>query len=322
MPNTVNFENFGDELMRTIDGNGQIILESVVHGAQSLVDDFDVVTTRDKAPLVRLDVKDSWAPASDDFNGKKALEVRSRIATFNEGDIDLFITNSQIKEVYQSYLGWLKAPNVPLSDVTAKPFELFFLDHVISKHFDFVRKKTAWNGVYNAAGSGAGSLTDGFIKQFATGRGVSGDILPTHVFDGDPITDANAYAQFNGVAKLVKEVNEDLLQETLNVYCSLSAYDSYRRNRQTLFPNFVAPDARPDQLDDYTNLRFKIDPGLTGKSTIVITPQHNMKFVCNEDPRKYTLTIIRDVKGWKISIRVSLGFDYASPDWVFLNDLI
>lgn len=322
MPNVLNFDNFGDALMRTIDGNGAIILDSVYHGAQSLSNDFTVIKTRDQAALVQLGVKDSWAPASDDFNPKQALEVRSRLATFKEGDIDLFITLSQIKEAYQSYLGWIKTPGLSLNQVTAKPFELFFLELIIQKHFDFVRKKTSWGGVYNQAGTGAASLADGFIKMFTTGRAVGGDILSTHVFDGDTITAANSYAQFNGVADRVAAVNEDLLSDDLLAYCSLTAYDLYREGRQAKYPNFVAPDARPTVFDKYTGITFKVDPGLQGKSTIVITPKKNMMFVCNEDPSKYTLTIIRDVKGWKVSIRASFGFDYASPDWVFLNDNI
>lgn len=322
MPNVVNFDNFGDELMSTIDGNGQVILDAIRHGAESLSNDFDVIVTRDKAPLVRLDVKDAWSPASDDFNPKSALDVNSRFATFKEGDIDLFITNSQIKEVYQSYLGWIKTGAKSLAEVNANPFEMFFLSHIIGKHFDFVRKKTAWGGVYNASGTGAGALADGFIKMFTTGRAVGGDIASTHVFDGDVITAANAYDQFNGVANLVKSVNEDLLSDDLLAYCSLTAYDHYRAARRTLFPNFVGPGDRPAEFDDFTNIKFKIDPGLSGKSTIVITPKKNMLFVCNEDPTKYTLTIIKDVKGWKLNIRASLGFDYASPDWVFLNDNI
>ena len=95
----INFEKFDDALMQTIDGNGQIILDSVVYGAESLANDFTVLVTRDKAALVQLDVKDSWKPASDAFDGKQALSVRSRFATFKEADIDLEITLSQINEV-------------------------------------------------------------------------------------------------------------------------------------------------------------------------------------------------------------------------------
>lgn len=316
----VNFENFHEDLMSTIDGDGQIVLDSIVNGAETLGSDFKVLKTRERAALVQLDVKDAWAPASDDFNAKRAIEVRSRFATFKEGDIDLEVTLSQIKEYYQTYLGWIKTQGRTLNEVNDNPFELFFLNHVIGKHFEFIREKTAWGGVYNAAGAGAGSLTDGFIALFTAGRGVSGDILPTHVFDGEAITASNAYAQVNGVADLVKNVSEKLLRRNLNCYLSLSAYDNYRKNRRTLFPTHVGPADRPEVLDDYTNIRFKVDPGLVGKSTVVIAPQENMLFVCNDDPGKYRLSIVKDVKSFKISIRASLGFDYASPDWVFLND--
>jgi len=322
MPQVINFDNFHEDLMRTIDGDGQVILNSIVYGAQSLGNDFDVIVTRDKAALVRLDVKDAWVPASDTFNAKQALEVKSRYATFKEGDIDLEITLSQIKEVYQTYLGWVKTKGRTLNELNDNPFELYFLNHIISSHFQFVRLNTAWNGVFNAAGSGAGALVDGFIAMFTAGRAVGGDIAASHVFDGDVITDANAYAQINGVADLVKSVKPQLLLEPLNVYCSLNSYDNYRKRRRELFPNHVGPADRPTQLDDYSNMTFNVDPGLAGKSTVVITPKRNMKFVANEDPGKYRLAIIKDVKSWKLSIRASLGFDYATPDWLFLNDQV
>ena len=317
-----NFEAFDADLMRTIDGNGQIILDSVVYGAQSLGNDFQVLVTRDKAALVQLDVKDAWKPASDAFNAKQALDVRSRFATFKEADIDLEITLSQIKEVYQSYIGWVKAPGRTLIEVSDTPFEMFFLNHILSTHFEMLRLNTAWNGVYNAAGSGAGSLVDGFLTMFTAGRGVNGDIKAEHVFDGAVITALNAYDQFNGVAELVKSVRPKMLLKDLDVKCSLQAYDNYRKNRRTLFKEHVGPADRPTVLDDFSNMKFKVDPGLAGKDTIVITPPKNLLFVCNADPGQYRLSIVKDVKSYKISIRVSLGFDYATPDELFLNDNI
>lgn len=317
-----NFDAFDADLMRTIDGNGQIILDSVVYGAQSLGNDFQVLVTRDKAALVQLDVKDAWKPASDGFDPKQALDVRSRFATFKEADIDMEITLSQIKEVYQSYIGWVKAPGRTLIEVSDTPFEMFFLNHILSTHFEMLRLNTAWNGVYNAAGSGAGSLVDGFLTMFTAGRGVNGDIKAEHVFDGAIITALNAYDQFNGVADLVKSVRPKMLLKDLDVKCSLQAYDNYRKNRRVLFKEHVGPADRPTVLDDYSNMKFKVDPGLAGKDTIVITPPKNLLFVCNADPGQYRLSIVKDVKSYKISIRVSLGFDYATADELFLNDNI
>ena len=318
----INFDNFHEDLMQTIDGNGQIVMDSIVWGAQTLKDDFTVLITRDKAALLQLDVKDAWKPASDDFNSKQAIDVRSRYATFKEADIDLEITLSQIKEVYQTYLGWIKAPGRTLIEVSDNPFELYFLNHIIAAHFEFIRLNTAWNGVYNAAGSGAGSLADGFITMFTAGRGVGGDIAAANVFEGTALTAANAYDQFNGIAELVKDVRPKMLLKELEVKCSLQSYDLYRKNRRVLFKEHVGPADRPETLDDFSNMKFRVDPGLAGKDTIAITPKKNLLFVCNADPGQYRLSIVKDVKSWRLSIRASLGFDYATPDELFLNDLV
>ncbi|MPR36535.1 hypothetical protein [Salmonirosea aquatica] len=322
MAKTIDFSNFHTDLMRTIDGDGAIIQDRVMFGAERLGSDFTLLLTRDRAPLVRMSVKDAWRPAGDNFDPKAALEVKTRFASFKEADIDLEFKYSDIKEAYQTYLGWLKTPGLSLNDVNKNPFELFFLGYILAKHFEFLRLNTAFKGVYNAAGSGAGSLADGFIAKFATGRGVGGDIAASHVFTAAAITASNAYAQVNGVADLVAATDQKLLNENLNVYTSRTVYDKYRQNRRTLFPNHVGPADRPTTLDDYSNMTFVNEPGLAGKDTIVITPKQNLLFVCNEDINMFSINIVKQIKSWQLTVRVSLDFDYATPDWIYLNDKV
>lgn len=317
----IDFNNFHEELMRTTQGGGAIIQESIMYGAETLGRDFTVVQSRDKTPLLSLSVKDGWKPASDNFTGQNVLSAKSRIVSFREGDIDIEFTLSDIKKAYQTYLGWLKTPGLSLNEVNQTPFELFFLRYIVGKHFEFLRLKTAWRGVYNAAGSGAASLTDGFLTKFIAESQVGGDIASSHIFDGTALTDANAYAQFNGVAELLASTDENLLHQELGVYCSRVAYDKYRRNRQTKFPNHVGPADRPDTLDDYSNMKFVIDPGLNGSDAITITPPQNLLFVCNEDPTVFTINVVKAIKSYQITIRASLDFDFATGDWIFRNDL-
>lgn len=322
MPAPLNFTNFHADLMKTYDGNGQILMDAVWKGVESLKNDFTVVTTRDKKPLVGLDVKDGWKPAKDTFDPSEVLAVRSRIVSFRSADIDIEIKRSDIETAYKTYLGWIKTPGRTLKEVQNNPFELYFIDYVIAKHFEFIRLKTAWKGVYNAAGSGAGVIADGLITKTTAGRGVGGDIKAAHVFEGAAITDATAYAQVNGVTALVASVRPELLNEPLNIYFSQASYDKYRKNRRALFPEHVGPADRPTVSDDYSNMSFVIDPGLAGKDTIVVSPKKNLLFVGNEDPGAYLLSIDKRVKSWEMNIRVSCDFDYASPDWLFLNDRV
>lgn len=322
MAKTIDFTNFHIDLMNTIDGNGTIIQEKVMYGAERLGSDFTPLLTRDRAPLVRMNVKDAWKPASDTFTGTQALEVLTRFASFKEADIDLEFKLSDIKEAYKSYIGWLKTPGRTLNEVNNDPFELFFLGYILERHFELLRLNTAFKGVYNAAGSGAASLADGFIAKFATGRGGGGDIAGSHVFTAAAITAANAYDQVNGVANLVGATNEKLLNENLNVYTSRGVYDKYRQNRRTLFPNHVGPADRPETLDDFSNMTFVNEVGLSGKDTIIITPKENLLFVCNEDINMFSINVVKQIKGWQLTVRVSLDFDYATSDWVYLNDKV
>lgn len=315
-----NFTGFDSGLLRTFDGNGALIQDAVMWGADTFSRDFNVLKTRDKAPLVRLDVKDGIRAASQTFTGQAILDVKSRIATFREADIDIEITYDDVKQAYQTYLGWLKEPSRSLSEVRESPFELFFIRTVIAKHFEFIRLKTVWKGVFHATNVGANNITDGFIAMFTAGRAT--DIAASHVFTGAAITNANGYAQVNGVAAKIAEVNEKLLAESQNVYMSQGVYDKYRVNRRTLFPEHVGPADMPTRLDDYSNMGIVIDPGLAGKDTVAITKKENLVFVCNEDPGQFSLSIVKQVKSWQLSIRLSVGFDYATPDWLYLNDLV
>lgn len=320
MPANLDFTGFDTGLLRTFDGNGQLIQDAVMYGAQNLANDFNVQLTRDKAPLVRVEMKDGMKVASDDFVGQRIANVKSRIAVFSEGDIDVEIKFSEIKAIYQSYLGWLLAPNKTLADVRETPFELFFVQKIIAQHFEFIRLKTAWKGIYNATAIGSENLTDGFIVKSTAGRAQGGDISSSHVFEGAAITASNAYAQVNGVANVLAAANEKLLNEELNAYMSRTTYDKYRQNRRALFPNFVGPMDTPTTLDDYSNIKIVVDPGLAAKETIAITKKENLVFIANEAPGAYTLSVVRAIKSYQISIRLSAGFDYASPDWWFSND--
>lgn len=314
--------NFDANLLKIYEEKGgQIIQDAVVFGAESLRNDFRTVVTRDKAPLIKVDIKDGLRAASDTFTGQNVLAVKSRIADFRDADIDLEITNSDVKELYRSYLGWIMNPTRTEAEVRDNPFELFFVNQVVAKHLQFVRMKTSWKGVYHATNIGANNIADGLIAKITAGI-VATTIADTHVFESTAISTSNAYAQVNGVAALVAAADETLLYSPMQISMSQATYDKYRANRRTLFPNFVGPQDRPTTHDDHSNMTFKVDPGLSGKDTIVVTPPDNLIFCVNEDPGSFSINIVRQAKSWQISIRISAGFDFATGDWMFTNDAV
>lgn len=321
----IDFSEFGTDLMRTVQdmGGNIIIVNSVMDGVAALQNDFSTEIIRDRGLLVSAEFIDAFKAASDTFAGQKTMEVRSRYASFTEGDIDIKITYDDIKKAYRTYLGWIVEPTRTEADVRDNPFELFFIRQIIKAHFQFVRTKTTWKGVYNPAPIGAENIADGLLKQLTLGRSAGGDIKSSHVFEAAAtITDANCYDQVNGLAQLLVSEREDLLNIPLNFYISQRNYDRYRKGRRASFPEHIGPGEKPTTLDDQTNITFVIDPGLVGKDTMVITPKQNLKFIANEAPGAYSVSIAKQVKHWELSIRVSVGFNYASPDLIFLNDKV
>ncbi|UHG93370.1 hypothetical protein [Spirosoma oryzicola] len=319
----IDFSNFGADLMRTVQDNGGtiIVTNAVMDGVAALRNDFATELTRDRALLLSAEFIDAFKAASQSFTGQQAMVLRPRYAEFTQGDIDLEITFDDIQKAYRSYAGWIMEPTRTEADVRENPFELFFVRRIIAAHFMFVRQKTSWKGIYNPTPVGAENIADGLLKKTAAGR-ASGEIKASHVFTSAAITVNNAYDQVNGVANLITTARPDLLSIPLNYYISQTDYDLYRKNRRTLFKEHVGPADKPTTLDDYTNITFVIDPGLAGKNTKVITPKDNLKFIANEAPGQYSINIVKQVKSWQISIRVSVGFDYASPELLFLNDAI
>jgi len=304
-------------------GGNIVIVNSVLDGVAALQNDFETEIIRDRGLLVSAEFLDAFKAASDTFAGQEAVKVKSRYASFTEGDIDLKITYDDIKKAYRSYLGWMLEPTRSEAEVRDMPFELFFIRRIIAVHFQFIRTKTTWKGVYNPTPIGAENIADGFLKKLTTGRAAGGDIASGHVFTASAtITDANAYEEVNGLAGQLVSVREDLMNVPLNYYLSQRNYDKYRHNRRDLFSYHVSPADKPATLDDYSNISFVVDPGLVGKDTMVITPKQNLKFIANEAPGAYSISIVKQVKHWEISIRVSVGFDYASPDLLFLNDKV
>ena len=322
----IDFSNFGTELMKTVQdmGGNIIIVNSVMDGVASLQNDFTTELIRDRGLLVSAEFIDSFKAASDTFAGQNAMTLRTRYATFTEGDIDLKITYEDIKKAYRTYLGWVMEPSRTEAEVRDNPFELFFVRRIIAAHFQFVRLKTAWKGVFNPTPVGSENIADGFLKKFAIGRAAGGDIKSSHVHTAPAggITDANAYDEVNAVAQLLSDTRPDLLTIPTNFYLSQNNYDKYRKARRALYPTHVSPSEKPTVLDDFTNISFVVDPGLAGKDTMAITPKENLKFIANEAPGVYSISVVKQVKHWEVSIRVSVGFDYATPELLFLNDKV
>lgn len=319
---TLDFTNFGSSLLRTIQGMGNItLIDAMMDGVAALRNDFNVRLMRDKGALVSVEFLDAFKAASDTFEGRKGANIRSREVSFTEGDIDIEIKLSDVKEAYRSYLGWIVEPTRSEAEVRKTPFELFFIRQIIANHFAFIRTKTSWKGAIGS-GIGANNIADGLLVKTAAAR-TSGEIAASHVFTAaTTITSSNAYAQVNGVADLIVATKPELLNMPLNCYLDQTRYDMYRKNRQTLFPNHVGPADRPTELDDYSNIKFVVDPGLAGKSTICITPKSNLVFAGNEAPGDYYFNAIQAIKSTQVTARVSLSFDFASPDLIFLNDKV
>ena len=322
MPAITNFSTFPAVLMNTYEDNAEILVDAVIDGVKTLNNDFNVKKCRNKAPLLTQDFIDAAQVAQQPFNPQTAWTVKTRLASFDSIDIDLTMTYADIKQYYDSYMGELMMGGKSLAEVRKNPFEAYFLKQIIKRHFAFFRTKTTWKGSRVAGPIGSQFVADGLNVKTAIGRAAGGDIPGSQWLAQAPMTVANAYAQVSAIIGLVNTNKPELLSGDLNCYMSQNTYTLYRQNRRALFPNTVGPDDKPTISDDYSNVNFVIDSGLAGKDTVLVTRKENLCVITNDSPETFSMNIVPQVKGFDINIRYELGMDYATPNWMFLNNLV
>ncbi|OJW76340.1 hypothetical protein [Spirosoma sp. 48-14] len=317
------FSKLPSALMQVFDGKKEIITDVLTDGEAKIRELYQLLVTDNKSPLVNLQIMDILRAASDDFTPSQgALQFGARVPTFEDVDIDLQFTTGEIQTLYRSYLQYVKGLSSE-KDVLANPFEVFFLEQILRTARANLIEKASWKAVKNAANTGAIYAITGLLSKLTTGRQAGGDIPAGNVFtSATTVDDTNSYEQVIGLCQTVETTNQAMLEIPLQLRCSPGMARSINRRRQAKFPNLVRPNEVMRQVDGYENIVITPDVGLTGKSTMVITPGSNLNFVCNEDVSAYTLTVVKDVKAIKINIRMSVGFDYGFGKFTFLNDKV
>ncbi|MVM37274.1 hypothetical protein GO730_05865 [Spirosoma sp. HMF3257] len=316
------FSKLPTALMQVFDGKKEIITDVLTDGDAKIRELYNLLVTDNKSPLVNLQIMDILRAASDDFTPSAgALQFGARIPTFEDVDIDLQFTTGEIQTLYRSYLQYVKGLSSE-KEVLANPFDVFFLEQILRQARANLVEKASWKAVKNASNTGSVYSITGLLSKVTAAR-TALEIPAAQVFTAaTTIDDTNSYEQAISMCQLVEAQNQAMLEIPLQFRCSPGMARSINRRRQAKFPNLVRPNEVMRQIDNYENITITPDVGLTGKSTMLITPGSNLNFVCNEDVSAYTLTVVKDVKAIKINIRMSVGFDFGFGKFMFPNDKV
>lgn len=309
------------ELMRYVEHNPEIITDLVQDGFKSLGQDFDVRYADDEETITNMRVMDILRVASDDFTPVKAAEFGFRKWKMQDIDADIFIPRSQVLSLAKSWLRSAKRVG-SVQEVLDNPVETFFLREIVQGQGLFLRENSVWKGDADTAQTGSLHAVDGLILKLVAATS-GGEIPAGHVVAAPAnlaTSDEAVYEHIQALCDKYADVLPRMAESSAEIRLSRKMKQRYDRGRRAKFPDSVGPNDTTISPDDYENFKFKIDVGLAGKSTIVITPPQNLFF--GTDGGQNRLTIDPQVKGWNVNLFFRCAFDFAYGKFIVRNNQV
>lgn len=224
---------------------------------------------KDERVLGVLNVEDIVKPyskANSGFNPTaNAIDFKPRILKVRKAQVDLELHELDLEN---SYYGFLRSQGSNYSEIT---FEAYLFDEITKKIAHQLRMQTLFGGVYNASGTNAIAVCDGFKKLIADE--ISGGAI-TPIATGT-ISDSNVKDK---VYQVYDSVGEPYKMEPLIGLVSPQVYDWFvRKWRADHGANNNYQGITQNEFPvEGTMLTIKREPGLTGSSRIIITTKNNI----------------------------------------------
>jgi len=319
MPQSLDLTAIPADLQRYVEANPEIITDLVQDGFQQINNDFDVRYADDEEVITNMHVMDILRVASDDFTPLKAAEFGYRKWKMQEVDADMFIPRSQLTSLAKSWLRDAKRVG-SVQETLDNPFEAFFLREIIQGQGLFMRENSAWKGDQDTAQTGSLYALDGLLYKMIAGV-ADGSIPAANTLTITTFADdAAVYDHIQALCDKYADVLPRLAESRGEIRLSRKMKMRYDKGRRAKFPNTVGPQDVALSPDDYENLVFTVDVGLFGKDTVIITPPKNLFF--GTDGSQNRLTIIQDVKGWKVNLFFRAAFDFAYGKFIVRNNKV
>lgn len=314
----IDFENLPNELQGIAVSKGYLLPTYMFDAMSQLLASVDVIQNDGKTPLYTWEFFDLMKKAEDAFNPGKIAELKARIPSIEDFEIDTTVSRSEVMTHFRSYQAWLFGLK-SLNEALKGDFAVYFLRNAMQ---DLLFKKLAikgfWGGVRttNQADRGADKNFTGMIKRITDGSGVGGDIPTGNVITSAIIAAANAYAEINEHAQKAY-ADQDLAGIEKNYYLSENDYLLYCKGRQAASNNTIAPGATTDSPDWMPNIKFNTQAGLAGQDFQLITPKSNLKFSVNDNPTNFNFEMLKVMKGWQLNLLASGGADYGYGRYLY-----
>lgn len=279
---------------------------------KALFNDFNVLPgIKDELVLTTFQFKSllkpytkTWSPAAD--QGKltpRTLKVRL-------GKVEL---EEEPVKYRNTYLGHVMKTGV---DPTDHPFEQFFSEQVMRKIADDIKRHLIWNGVYDAAGSDASDVNNGFHTIIAAEITA---LKLTPVVTG-AIDATNAVTKLKAMYRTLPKEYREI---PLVIYCSYADYDAYCDHYQTLH-NALPYNTQFEQvyLEGSNKLvLFKPQAGYGTSRRVIMTPQENMNIGVDLESDQEKIGVMQN-NPWAVMFYALMahGVQIGTLEALFVND--
>ncbi|GAB3892355.1 hypothetical protein GCM10028803_05090 [Larkinella knui] len=282
------------------------------------IDDYMTsIQTSDEVVLSELEIGDVAQPGGKDtFNPTiNAVKPNARIGKVRQVKIDVLFSHTKIMALYKSWLGKVKAKRINPEEV---PLEEYITAGILAKYRENIRVKTLFNGVYNAAGTTPLDVMDGIRTQILA-EITSGGIPSGNIIDTAVITVSNAVAEFE---KIVAALPDAELYGDLVCVTSRQLKTFYELNYRALYGTLPYNDGQSKNVIVGTNIRFVVEPGLSGFARPLFTPKGNLVYLYDDMDGSDSLAVdyqkrTRDL-AWLMDAQVGTGI--AQPSRIWTND--
>lgn len=243
----------------------------------------------------------------DTLNGTdRTLEIK-------RAKMDFLIEPEKFRTTY------LQQVRSGLTDPNAIPYENFLMEMQFKKFLAEINDSTAYLGVYNASGTNAVAIADGWgtiLAALISGSAVAPETLGT-------INNTNAVSKFQTLYRSMPEAFRNM-ETVLN--CSYEMFDNYKDNLPSgtniVFVNTNNPEGEEQLYLLGSNKRCKIVPRtwMSGSERIIITPKDNLVMGLGFGNDAPTIEIIPALSSLKCRINYFVGFQIADPAVIFCNE--
>ncbi len=257
-----------------------------------------------------------------------ASVARPFTSTFGATDSSLAFSDREIRtrlgkgewliNTTDFYNSWLEEnlPNgFPDQTKEAVPFSKYVFEQIIKQLATDINLNTIYSGVYNAAGTTAKDIADGFGTILAA-EIAANKFVPT--VTGSLATDAVAK-----VEALYKAHDAKYREMEMVAYMSYASYDYYTENYRSRFGANTITDTFLQKAIEHSNGKCKLKPVLwMGNSgRVIITPKENLIIGTDRESDMHKLNTLPRMWALEVGAAFNIGCQFRDLEVMKTNDV-